>query len=258
MSHHCNKTIAYQLMAVMYVYAECKILAKLALHKQQHQYWQKRDNWGKSPYKRINLVSNPSTFHRASAMILKNKMRYRVSSSNNSDTTKPPMFLHDIMTLHDNVCCPVKDYSSLAGVQFSLAGFTKNQHCSSYHQIENASLCISSWVLGPSQKMPIVLFIQYQRCWCLNPNKEGHWTELSVWLPFRTAVNAILLILLLKASLPARSLCEGNTMQAVQTPQKGIALESHTSAVWPLPVLWRSAESLRTPSQLQSGEQNWL
>lgn len=122
--------------------------------------------------------------------------------------------------------------------------------------VKKTSCCISRWVLGSSQKMRIVLFIQYQRCRCLNPNKEGHWTELSVWLPFRTAVNAFLLILLLKASLPARSLCEGNTMQAVQTPQKGIALESHTSAVWPLAVLWRSAESLWTPSQLESREQN--
>lgn len=118
-------------------------------------------------------------------------------------------------------------------------------------------LCISHWVLGPSLgEMPIVLFIQYQRCRRLNLNKEGHWTELSVWLPFRTAVNAILLIQLLKAFLPVRSLCEGNTMQAVQTPQKGIALESHTSAVWPLAMLGRSVESLRTPSQLQSREQN--
>lgn len=104
--------------------------------------------------------------------------------------------------------------------------------------------------------MPVVLFIQYQRCCCLNLNKDGHWTELSVWLPFRIAVNAILLIRLLKASLHARSLCEANTMQAVQTPQKGIALESHTSAVWPLAMLGRSVESLWTPSQLQSGEQN--
>lgn len=116
---------------------------------------------------------------------------------------------------------------------------------------------ISHWVLGLSQgEMPIVLFIQYQRCRRLNLNKEGHWTELSVWLPFRTAVNAILLIQLLKGSPPVRSLCEGNTMQAVQTPQKGIALESHTSAVWPLAMLGRSVESLRTPSQLQSREQN--
>lgn len=122
---------------------------------------------------------------------------------------------------------------------------------------ENTSPCASPWVLGPSQsEMPIVLFIQYQRCWHFNLNKEGHWTELSVWLPFRTAVNAILLILLLKASLPARSLCERNTMQAVQTPQKGIALESYTSAVWPLAMLGRSVESLWTPSQLQSREQN--
>lgn len=124
-------------------------------------------------------------------------------------------------------------------------------------RVENAFSRISHWVLGPSQgELPNVLFIQYQRYWRLNLNKEGHWTELSVWLPFRTAVNAILLIRLLKASLPARSLCEGNTMQAVQTPQKGIALESHTSAVWPLAVLGRSVESPQTPSQLQSGEQN--
>lgn len=124
-------------------------------------------------------------------------------------------------------------------------------------RVKNAFFCISRWVHGPSQgEMPIVLFIQYQKCWCLNLNKEDHWTELSVWLPFGTAVNAILLIRLLKASLPARSLCEGNTMQAVQTPQKGIALESHTSAVWPLAMLGRSVESLWTPSQLQSGEQN--
>lgn len=102
-------------------------------------------------------------------------------------------------------------------------------------RVENAFPCISHRVLVRSQgEVPIVLFIQYQRCRRLNLNKEGHWTELSVWLPFRTAVNAILLIRLLKAALPARSLCEGNTMQAVQTPQKGIALESHTSAVWPL------------------------
>lgn len=138
----------------------------------------------------------------------------------------------------------------------SLADFTTNHHCFSYSLVKNTSCCISRWVLGPSEKKRIVLFIQYQRCRRLNPNKEGHWTELSVWLPFRTAVNAFLLILLLKASLPARSLCEGNTMQAVQTPQKGIALESHTSAVWPLAVLWRSAESLWTPSQLESREQN--
>ena len=51
-------------------------------------------------------------------------------------------------------------------------------------------------------------------------------------------------------SLPARwSLCEGNTMRAAQTPQKGIALESHTSAEWPLLVWWRLARSQRTPTE---------
>lgn len=33
---------------------------------------------------------------------------------------------------------------------------------------------------------------------------------------------------------PARTLCEVNTMEPVDSPQKGIALESHTSAGWPL------------------------
>lgn len=36
---------------------------------------------------------------------------------------------------------------------------------------------------------------------------------------------------------PARSLCEANTMQPVDSPQKGITLESHTSAGWPL-AMW--------------------
>ena len=36
---------------------------------------------------------------------------------------------------------------------------------------------------------------------------------------------------------PRWRLCEGNTMRAAQTPQKGIALESHTSAERPLPVV---------------------
>lgn len=35
----------------------------------------------------------------------------------------------------------------------------------------------------------------------------------------------------------ARTLCEVNTMQPVDSPQKGIALESHTSAGWPL-AMW--------------------
>lgn len=100
-------------------------------------------------------------------------------------------------------------------------------------------------------KCPLFCLYHSKRCWWLNINKDGHWTELPVWLPFRIAVNAILLIL-----LPARSLCEVNTMQALQSPQKGIALESHTSAVWPLAVLGRSVESLWTPSQLQSEKQN--
>lgn len=39
-----------------------------------------------------------------------------------------------------------------------------------------------------------------------------------------------------KSLSPARSLCEVNTMQPVDSPQKGIALESHTSAGWPLAV----------------------
>lgn len=56
-----------------------------------------------------------------------------------------------------------------------------------------------------------------------------------------------------KSLHPARSLCEANTMQTVQTPQKGIALESHTSAVWPLAALGNLAESLQTPSRLQLG-----
>lgn len=158
---------------------------------------------------------------------------------------------------HNNILCALVQWMMMPSRQrhsspwLALSG---NSNASLVVRGENAFSCISRWVLGPSQgEMPVVLFIQYQRCWCLNLNKEGHWTELSVWLPFRTAVNAILLIRLLKASLPTRSLCEGNTMQAVQTPQKGIALESHTSAVWPLAMLGRSVDSLWTPSQLQSG-----
>ena len=128
----------------------------------------------------------------------------------------------------------VNEDASLAGAKLVLAGFIRKQLWAVV-RVETAFPCISQRVLVPSRgEVPIVLFIQYQRCRCLNLNKEGHWTELSVWLPFRTAVNAILLIQLLKAPLPARSLCEGNTMQAVQMPQKGIALESHTSTVWPL------------------------
>lgn len=151
----------------------------------------------------------------------------------------------------------VSDEASLAKAQLLLASFIRKQHCLSCCQSRKCFSCISHRVLGPSQgEMHIVLFIQYQRYRRLNLNKDGYWTELSVWLPFRIAVNAILLIRLLRASLPARSLCEGNTMQAVQTPQKGIALESHTSAVWPLAMLGRSVESLWTPSQLQSRKQN--
>lgn len=68
-------------------------------------------------------------------------------------------------------------------------------------RVKSAFLCTSHRDPGPSQgEIHIVLFIQYQRCLRLNLNKEGHWTELSVWLPFRTAVNAFLLIQLLKAS----------------------------------------------------------
>lgn len=58
-----------------------------------------------------------------------------------------------------------------------------------------------------------------------------------------------------KSLSSARWLCEANTMQPVDSPQKGIALESHTSAGWPLAV-GSSVESLWAPSQIQSGEQN--
>lgn len=40
-----------------------------------------------------------------------------------------------------------------------------------------------------------------------------------------------------KCLYPARSLCEANTIQPVDSSQKGIALESHTSAGWPL-AMW--------------------
>lgn len=153
---------------------------------------------------------------------------------------------------HNSILCALAQWMMPAWQRHSSPwpALSENSIAWAVVRIENAFSCISRWVLGPSKgEMPIVLFIQYQRCWCLNLNKEGHWAELSVWLPFRTAVNAILLIRLLKASLPARSLCEGNTMQAVQTPQKGIALESHTSAVWPLAMPGRSVESPWTPSQ---------
>lgn len=159
-----------------------------------------------------------------------------------------------IMTSQQHTLCfsLVDDAASLAEARLSLAGLSEN--CRQSRTCLSLHLSLSPWDITGWNA--IVLFIQYQRCCCINLNKEGHWTELSVWLPFRTAVNAILLIRLLKASLPVRSLCEGNTMQAVQTPQKGIALESHTSAVWPLAMLRRSVESLWTPSQLQSREQN--
>lgn len=39
-----------------------------------------------------------------------------------------------------------------------------------------------------------------------------------------------------KSFSPAKSLCEVNTMPPVDSPQKSIALESHTSAGWPLAV----------------------
>lgn len=39
-----------------------------------------------------------------------------------------------------------------------------------------------------------------------------------------------------KSLSSGRRLCEANTMQPVDSPQKGIALESHTSAGWPLAV----------------------
>lgn len=153
---------------------------------------------------------------------------------------QPKLAKCTIMTSQQHTLCFswVSNDASLAEAQLPLASIIRKQHCLSCCQSRKCLSCISHRVLGQSQgEMHIVLFIQYQRYRRLNLNKEGYWTELSVWLPFRTAVNAILLIQLLKASLPTRSLCERNTMQAVLTPQKGIALESHTSAVWPLAVL---------------------
>lgn len=100
------------------------------------------------------------------------------------------------------------------------------------------------------------LFRQYERCWRLNLNKDGHWTELSVWLPFRIAVNAFLLILLLKEPLPCKKSMWGEYNAASWLTTKGHCIRKPYLCWVTFGCVGSSVESLWAPSQIQSGEQN--
>lgn len=138
------------------------------------------------------------------------------------------------MTSQQHTLCfsSVDDDAILAEAQLSLAGCIRKHHCLSCCQSRK---CLFSASLTESlghHRVKCPLFCLY--------NIRGTGALISIkraiGLNYLYDCPLELLSMLFSLSgfskpLPARSLCEGNTMQAVQTPQKGIALESHTSAV---------------------------